>query len=285
MEERTVAPGVIQVGLRSDTLPPFDRTWTTVVLANGRALLVDPGFSDPDDADRLLDRLRAHGMRDLAGVVLTHGHDDHVTGLPALLRATGAVPVRAHPLEIGRIPTQKVAPLQDGRTLMVAGRTVRAVHTPGHAPGHLVLVVDGEGVIGGDLATGSGAPWIGLPEGDADAYLDSLARVRALRPRWLALAHGPATPDADAALDAARDHRLARERSLLDARATPLTLEPLIVRTYGERYAPDGAASDRERHLVRASVSAQLLRLMRALRVVHLGEGEDGPFVRREGAR
>ncbi len=277
--ERRPAPGVFQIGLRTSTLPPFDRTWTTVVHAHGRGVVIDPGFEDPGDATTVADRLRAHGVRDVASVLVTHAHPDHVAGLPALLEAVGPVPVRAHPLEAERVPAP-VTPLLDGRTLNVAGRTVRALATPGHAAGHLSFVVDGTGVVAGDLVTGSGASWVGVPHGDPDAYLDSLERVRALAPAWLAPAHGDLPADPATLLDAARAHRLARARDVLAALERATTLSELAVRIYGRDFAPDGPATEHAHRLVRASLAAHLLRGMRALEVAHLGDDEEGPYVR-----
>ena len=284
VRERRLASGAFQVGLRSSTPPPFDRTWTTVVHAHGRGVVIDPGFDDPRDAQALASRLRAHGVRDVASVLVSHAHPDHVAGLEALRNIVGPVPVRAHPLEADRIPVP-VTPLQDGRTLMVAGRTVRALATPGHAAGHLAFVVDDVGVVAGDLVTGTGASWVGTPHGDPDAYLESLERVRALAPAWLAPAHGDLPDDPNALLDAARAHRHRRARQVLAALDRPATLTELAVRVYGPAFAPDGEAGSRARSLVRASLAAHLLRGMRALEVAHLGDDEEGPYARFGGRR
>jgi len=89
-QERRVAPGVHQLALPSRTLPPFDATWVTLLVADGRAALIDPGFADPGDADVLVAWARERGARDLDRVFLTHTHGDHVAGLPALLERAAA---------------------------------------------------------------------------------------------------------------------------------------------------------------------------------------------------
>ena len=63
--------------------------------ATGEAIVVDPG----DDVERILEILRRHRLKVLA-IVCTHTHIDHVGGLAALHRATGA-PVLIHEADLG----------------------------------------------------------------------------------------------------------------------------------------------------------------------------------------
>lgn len=281
--ERALAPGVTQLRLPSSTLPPFDATWTTLLVSGGRAALVDPGFADPADAGRLLAWAERRGARDLDRILLTHTHRDHVEGLPALLeRLGGPAVVHAHPAEAGRVPgNADVRPVGDGRRLVLGELTLAALHTPGHAPGHLAWEVEGAGVapgvLAGDLVTGRGAAWVGLPEGDPARYLASLERVRERAPRWLGVSHGPAVADPDALLAAAIGHRRAREASLLAALAAPRTLSELVDGIYGE--VPEAV-----RGRVRSSLLALLASAMRELRVAHLGDDEEGPYQRAPGA-
>lgn len=281
--ERSLAPGVAQLRLPSSTLPPFDATWTTLIVSGGRAALVDPGFADPGDAERLLAWADRQGARDLDRILLTHTHRDHVEGLPALLaRLGGTGVVHVHPAEAGRVPGHAaVRPLADGRRLVLGELTITALHTPGHAPGHLAFEVEGAGaapgVIAGDLLTGRGAAWVGLPEGDADGYLASLERVRARAPRWLGVSHGPAVSDPDALIAASIAHRRAREASVMAALAAPRTLSELVDEVYGEVPEP-------VRERVRSSLLALLASAMREMRVAHLGGDAEGPYQRAPGA-
>ena len=86
--------------------------------------------------------LAAVGGRRLAGIVCTHGHNDHVNAAAAVSDATGA-PIWLHPADrmlwdvvnAGRTPGD----LADGQEITVAGTALTVLHTPGHSPGGVCL--------------------------------------------------------------------------------------------------------------------------------------------------
>ena len=114
-------------------------------------IVVDPG----DDTDRILAILRRHDLK-IRAIISTHTHIDHVGGLAALHRATGA-PVLIHEadLELYRhldiqaqwlgVPTPATTAIEDfvkeGDTLRWGGFVASVLHTPGHTPGSISLVV------------------------------------------------------------------------------------------------------------------------------------------------
>ncbi|HTU36180.1 MAG TPA: MBL fold metallo-hydrolase [Candidatus Acidoferrum sp.] len=118
----------------------------------GEAIVVDPG----DEVDRISDVLRKRDLK-VRLIVSTHTHIDHVGGLARLHRATGA-PVLIHEgdLELYRhldvqaqwlgIPTPEMMHIQDfvkeGDALRCGGFEALVLHTPGHTPGSICLVVD-----------------------------------------------------------------------------------------------------------------------------------------------
>lgn len=126
--------------------------------ATGEALVVDPG----DEVDRILEILLRHKLKPRA-IVSTHTHIDHIGGLAALHKATGA-PVVIHeadmPLYQGLdvqaqwlgVPTPAIAPIEsfvkEGDALRWGGFAARVLHTPGHTPGSISLFVD-EHAVGG----------------------------------------------------------------------------------------------------------------------------------------
>src|SRR5919204_5047538 len=85
----------------------------------------------------------------IAAVFETHVQADHVSGLPALVEATGATAY----LPAGAGVDFDHAPLADGDLVELGNTHVRALDTPGHAPAHSAYVVS-------DLRRGTDEPWL-----------------------------------------------------------------------------------------------------------------------------
>jgi hydroxyacylglutathione hydrolase len=148
------------------------------------AIVVDPG----DDVERILEILRKHNLK-VRSIVSTHTHIDHVGGLARLHRATGA-PVLIHEsdLELYRhldvqaqwlgVPTPETMRIQDfvkeGDTVRWGALQARVLHTPGHTPGSICLVVDeaSEAAVGPD-APGAEDPLTTPPASNSPARLIS----------------------------------------------------------------------------------------------------------------
>lgn len=277
-----VAPGVWGAGVPVRTLPPWTATNAYVVGSDGVAWLVDPGGGDAAAGDVLAALLATAGVRTLKGVLLTHSHPDHVGGLVEAVRRHGAEVVLAHPVALPRLdPTLPLRALQGGRRLVAGGAVVDAIETPGHAPDHLAFGVTAEGsrtLLAGDLVAGRGATWVGTPEGDVRAYLESLALAAAWTPDRVAPGHGPVRQDGGTVLDEARRHRLEREAEVWAALAHgPRTLAGLRAAVYGALDPAVAAFADR-------SLLAHLAKLMQETRVDHVGKDAEGPYARRAGA-
>ncbi|RPA06101.1 MBL fold metallo-hydrolase [Gordonia sp. OPL2] len=109
--------------------------------------------------------LDAVGDRTVKAIVLTHGHNDHITVAPELSEATGA-PIWLHPgddmLWNETHPDVSHQDLEDGQRIEVAGTSLVVINTPGHSPGSSVIHVPEAGVLfsgdtlfqGGPGATG-----------------------------------------------------------------------------------------------------------------------------------
>lgn len=250
-----LAPGVARLPLRTPTLPPA-RTTNLLVVGHSRLALVEPA-TPFDDERRVLDdvlaALAAEGRR-VELLVITHHHPDHVGDVERLRQRLG-VPVHAHALTAARLPWPVDRVLDDGDELELGeGLRLRAVHTPGHAPGHLVLLEPSSGIAhAGDMVAGEGTILVDPDDdGDMALYLASLRRLRELGATALVPAHGPVLTDPRAVVDHYLRHRLAREAKVLAAiDAGAETSAELLARAYDDtpRHVWPLAARALEAHL------------------------------------
>jgi glyoxylase-like metal-dependent hydrolase (beta-lactamase superfamily II) len=179
--------------VRADNPGPFTLTGTnTYVVGRDPAWIVDPGPELPEHVDAVVAEVQARGGA--AGIVLTHDHHDHADAVPVVSARTGA---------------ELATRLRDGDR--VGPFTV--VEAPGHAPDHLVYVA-GPVAFTGDAVLGEGSVFV---IGQLAAYLDALRRLRAMDLELLAPGHGPVVADPDAKLGEYVEHRLDRERRLVEA--------------------------------------------------------------------
>ena len=220
------------VPLRTPTLPPATHTNTYLVGENELAL-IDPGASDEVELARLFSVIGAFERdgRRVTQLWLTHHHGDHVGGLSAVWERLGRVPIVAHALTAIRVQLPCVL-AREGELLM--GRW-RALHTPGHARGHLCFFDEStRGLVCGDMISGVSTIVIDPPEGDMAVYLHQLERLRDLAPRTLYPAHGTAIPDAVEKLNAYLAHRVAREVKVMAALESAGTLSAVTARAYDD---------------------------------------------------
>lgn len=224
-------PGVVMLPLATPTLPPATHTNAYLVGPpdGGEAVLVDPGTPFPEEAERLEAAVQAAqeaGLR-LTAIWLTHHHPDHVGAVARLAESFG-VPVAAHRetaerLRGGRgIRVDRL--LEDGERVDLAGSSgsggisLRVLHTPGHARGHLCFFEEDLGsLLAGDMLSAVSTIVIDPPEGDMDDYLASLERLAEIGARTLFPGHGPAILDGRQKLRELVEHRHWREARVLEA--------------------------------------------------------------------
>ena len=242
---RELAPGVVRIVANNPSPFTFKGT-NTYLVGNEELVLIDPG---PEDPAHLQAILAAIGGRKLSHVVITHTHRDHTDGLPALLAATGAKTAgfgrRARERgtkQVSPSGSEYVdqdfnpdVPLADGSRLTGAGWSLTALHTPGHAPDHLCLALDGTKVLfSGDHVMGWNTSVIAPPEGSMSDYMAALERLGQRNDELYLPGHGGQVTEPQRLVKAFLLHRRMREQAILDCirsgKNTVRTVVPVIYR-------------------------------------------------------
>ncbi|HXE71389.1 MAG TPA: MBL fold metallo-hydrolase [Candidatus Nitrosotenuis sp.] len=171
--------------------------------ATRQGVLIDPG----DETEWLLDQIQREGVQ-IQCIYLTHAHIDHVAraqeakqalGVPLYVHEADAPLLKAAPqqaLMLGLRPGPPVEPdgwLREGE-VSAGPLTFRVLHTPGHSPGGVTLVIGDHAFVGDAIFAGS----IGrtdLPGGDLEVLLRSIKeKILTLGDQViLHPGHGPAT--------------------------------------------------------------------------------------------
>ena len=234
----------------------------TYIVGRDELALIDPG---PVIDAHLSAILGAVGNR-LRWILCTHTHLDHSPGTKALQAATGAQVLGYAPTpDDGRQDTgfSPDRALRDGDVVDCGGFALRAVHTPGHASNHLCYLLEKTGMLfTGDHVMQGSTVVISPPDGEMQAYLQSLDRLLALDLATLAPGHGRVIVSPHDEVRRLIAHRLKREQKVLDAfsKKNPATLDELLPLAYDDVAA-------KLLPIARRSLHAHLIKLARESRV------------------
>ena len=142
-------------------------------------IVIDPGY-EPETVLLELKRLK----KNLAAILLTHGHFDHVGAVRVLVAETDC-DVYIHENELSLPPTFTAGPLYytncygEGDVLSIAGLSIRVLHTPGHTPGSVCLMAE-DVIFSGDTLFQGSCGRTDLPGGNPTEIFQSLRRLSAL---------------------------------------------------------------------------------------------------------
>ena len=233
----------------------------TYLIGRRDPVLLDTGAGVPEYMTGLTGYLDERGWTQPSRVVLTHRHRDHLGGV-------AHVRERFRGLSVGKLIhrdadlPEGIETLRDGQTIEADGATLVAIHTPGHASDHLCYYLPEENaVFTGDVVLAGSTTVIPAEDGDLLDYMNSLRRLQQLGVRRIYPAHGPVVEDGPALIAEYIEHRLLRERQILEVLGDgPSTIPAIVERVY--------AAVPKNLHAMAGqSVASHLKKLAREDRV------------------
>jgi glyoxylase-like metal-dependent hydrolase (beta-lactamase superfamily II)/Tfp pilus assembly protein PilF len=159
--------------------PLYENAYVVSCRSTRRAVLIDPGVEDP----RIDEFVRARGL-EVAAILYTHGHEDHVGAGPyyaSLYRA----PILVGADDAKGLATAPDRTLSDGETLAYDGFALKVLHVPGHTPGSVCFLA-GDVLFSGDTLFKDGIGLVAAKDGGSAKTLQT-EMVRRIKDKLLVL--------------------------------------------------------------------------------------------------
>jgi glyoxylase-like metal-dependent hydrolase (beta-lactamase superfamily II) len=210
-----LSPRVVRVlGLNPSEMT-LQGTNTYIVGTGNKRILIDAGDPDKPDYVKLLNDTLKDLKASLSHILVTHWHNDHIGGVEGVcLIDPSDCPKVSKLLGSHRLLDEQLGMsyLSDGDILRIEGSTIHVLSTPGHTDDHMALYLEEEkAIFSGDCILGQGTTVI---EDLAD-YMQSLEKMKLLEPQVIYPGHGPVVSDAVGIIEMYIQHRLAREKQIL----------------------------------------------------------------------
>lgn len=225
-------PHIICFPLKTETLPPATHT-NCFIVGRREFVVIDAASKDESEQAKLFELTDSFIEKGFLcrEIIVSHLHKDHFGGETVLQRHLRAkfgleVPISTHRITAesldGKVEFQKF--IEDNEIIKLRDESgaefeVKALHTPGHARGHLCFYDEKLGfLLSSDNVVGAGTVVIAPPEGNMSDYLESLERMKNLpNLKHLCGSHGAAIFDAKGKIEEYIAHRLQREKQILEA--------------------------------------------------------------------
>lgn len=233
----------------------------TYLVGRRDPILIDTGSGVAEYLALFEAYLAERGWPQPSRVVLTHRHLDHLGGVAQLRTRFRGLAVAKMIHKDAGLP-EPIEDLRNGQAVEGDGVTLIPIHTPGHASDHLCYyLVEERALFTGDVVLGGSTTVIPSGDGDLADYMASLHRLLDLGVRRIYPAHGPVIEDGPALIREYIDHRMMRERQILDALGDGLeTIPDMVTRIYSD-------VSPKLHPVAAQSVGSHLRKLLREGRV------------------
>jgi glyoxylase-like metal-dependent hydrolase (beta-lactamase superfamily II) len=256
-----VLPGISRIVANNPGPMTYFGTNTYLINSPDGLIVLDPG---PEGHPEHVEAILRHTGGQIAFIVVSHTHHDHVGAVPALQEACGAPTVgfRVSGLEGFEADIK----LDHGGS--VGGMV--ALHTPGHASDHLCFALAGQGgekvLFSADHVMSWSTSIVSPPGGDMRDYFASLRLLLERDDDVYLPGHGPALPEPRALVRQMLTHRMIREQAI----ARKLTDGPFD--TYTIMDALYSQLNPRLRRAAERNVLAHLLKMEAEGKVARDGE-------------
>lgn len=221
-----VLPGVRRI--IANNPGPFTYTGSgTYIVGTGVVAVIDPGPDDPAHLDALMAALTGERV---SHILITHTHSDHCGGARGFAELCGAPilgfsphPVREQQHDTPALdegadysfkPDQLIG---DGENIEGPDWRIESVHTPGHLSNHLCFALEQEkALFTGDHMMGWATTVVAPPDGEMNAYIESLSKLLMRDDEIYLPTHGAPINNPKRFVRAVRTHRLMRDGQIIE---------------------------------------------------------------------